>query len=941
MNSRHLSAVSPVRRDLFACLTALCLSTGMAHAETFSNTQAITINDQAIAGPYPSTIAVNVTNPSFVTRVEVTLNGFSHTAPDDVDIILVGPRGQRVILMSDAGGDNPGVTNLNLTFDTAATMPIPDATAPATGTFLSANYVNSITGSETDIFPAPGPGTLTNATADLGIFNSNPNGVWSLYVVDDSGGGTGSISGGWTLKLTVPRTFTVTKTADTNDGLCDADCSLREAVTLAQQVGQLIVFSPLFNTTQTIDLKTALPILSRSISIQGPGADLLTVRRDVNAATNFRIFHVKGPAGVVNAFSISGLTISGGTGINKGDDFGGGILSESSLILNNVNVSGNTAGSGGGVSLVSFNSATIVNGYFMGCTFSNNSSTDPGFGGGGIYFQGDRGELLLRSSTVSGNRSVGRGAGIINLSTRGSSELSISSSTITGNVSLSANASTATGGVDTYASGLFFGGMVSATTKLYNTIIAGNTPTNLAAAALNGGGAATFETFGFNLSDNYNGVLTPLSSDITAPARLAPLALGGGSTPTHALRADSPALNAGDSGSSTDQRGLPRPVGIADIGAVEMQGPLVVSNANDTGTGSLRQALIDANANGIGLDDIVFASPFFNFTTFRTITLQSALPDITSALTMNGPNALLVTRSASAPEFPIFKIVQGLGNGVAISGMTLTNGRGARGGAIFSESRLVLTNVQFFDNQTNGSGIGGRGGAIGLIAADGVFNACTFSGNGFNDDGAVYFQGGGNTLRVLNSTFSENRFGGIYNFSQLGSFSRLDITNSTFANNDDFAIGTVTNFAGSTATTTLRNTIVSSDLIPGPFQLLSLAGAGGGPALIVSRGFNLSSDAGSGFLTASGDKINTNAGLGEFGFWGGTVVPTIALLPGSAALDAGNNGGSGALVDQRGAGFARTINLPNVPNAAGGDGTDIGAFEAQSDLDFVFKNGFE
>ena len=48
-------------------------------------------------------------------------------------------------------------------------------------------------------------------------------------------------------------TLVVTKTADTNDGICDTDCSLREAVTAAA-VGDTIVFSSLFNTPQTITL---------------------------------------------------------------------------------------------------------------------------------------------------------------------------------------------------------------------------------------------------------------------------------------------------------------------------------------------------------------------------------------------------------------------------------------------------------------------------------------------------------------------------------------------------------------------------------------------------------------------------------------------------------------------------------------------------------------
>ncbi len=84
---------------------------------------------------------------------------------------------------------------------------------------------------------------------------------------------------------------------------------MREAITAAQD-GDLINFSTLFNTTQTINLLTALPDITRSITIQGTGANLLTVRRDFNAATEFRIFTILGS--ITNGVAISGMTITGG-----------------------------------------------------------------------------------------------------------------------------------------------------------------------------------------------------------------------------------------------------------------------------------------------------------------------------------------------------------------------------------------------------------------------------------------------------------------------------------------------------------------------------------------------------------------------------------------------------------------------------------------------------
>lgn len=202
-----------------------------ATTQTFTNAGDIEINDNANASPYPSTTNVTQNDPALITRVEVKLSGFSHTSPHDVDILLVGPRGQRVILMSDAGG-NVSASNINLTFSATGATAIPDESALSTGTYRPANYGSSADGDLNDNFPGPGPGTLFNEGANLGVFNeTDPNGDWNLYVVDDTSNDPGSISGGWSLSLTVPTVFTVNSTDDPGDGVCDANnCTLREAL---------------------------------------------------------------------------------------------------------------------------------------------------------------------------------------------------------------------------------------------------------------------------------------------------------------------------------------------------------------------------------------------------------------------------------------------------------------------------------------------------------------------------------------------------------------------------------------------------------------------------------------------------------------------------------------------------------------------------------------
>lgn len=71
-------------------------------------------------------------------------------------------------------------------------------------------------------------------------------------------------------------TLVVTKTTDTTDGVCDVDCSLREAIAAAVS-GDVVVFSPFFNSPQTITLTVGQIPITRNITIAGPGQGALIV----------------------------------------------------------------------------------------------------------------------------------------------------------------------------------------------------------------------------------------------------------------------------------------------------------------------------------------------------------------------------------------------------------------------------------------------------------------------------------------------------------------------------------------------------------------------------------------------------------------------------------------------------------------------------------------
>ena len=162
---------------------------------SFSNTAAISIPGIGASTPYPSTITVTG-ELSTLTKVTVTIRGLTHLYPDDLDVLLVGPLGQNVMLMSDAGGPN-NTTNAVLTFDDAAATNLPDAGQIVSGTYKPTDYETG----ETMLSPAP-PGPYSNS---LSVFaGTSPNGTWSLYVNDDLVSDSGTIATGWTLTLVGP-----------------------------------------------------------------------------------------------------------------------------------------------------------------------------------------------------------------------------------------------------------------------------------------------------------------------------------------------------------------------------------------------------------------------------------------------------------------------------------------------------------------------------------------------------------------------------------------------------------------------------------------------------------------------------------------------------------------------------------------------------------------
>jgi len=340
-------------------------------------------------------------------------------------------------------------------------------------------------------------------------------------------------------------TITVTTTDDSGAG------SLRDAIASASS-GDTINFG----VTGTITLTTGQLLISKDLTITGPGVSRLAISGN-NAS---RVFNIT--AGTV---TISGVTIQDGN-VPTGQG-AGGILNWGTLTLNDVIVKSNTVnctassdvggaicnGCGPGIgtltiinSTIGENTADRGGGIFSNSTLSLINSAISGNAarvGGGILIYGT---ATLTNVTISGNTAANNGGAITNNGTTTLMNLTISANTA---------ASTLGGGINNNDIG---------TITLRNTIVA-NSPSG-------GNCNGTITSNGHNLSsDNTCGFTGTGDLNNTDPL-LGPLQDNGGPTFTQALLPGSPAIDAGDPVNfpSADQRGAPRPQRSGpDIGAYE------------------------------------------------------------------------------------------------------------------------------------------------------------------------------------------------------------------------------------------------------------------------------------------------------------------------------------------------------------------------------------
>jgi len=147
----------------------------------------------AAAAPYPSNIVISG-QIGTVADVDVNIIGLTHSFPQDISMLLVGPAGQNIELLSGTG-DGSGAVGASITFDDAAGSAITSADPVVTGSFQPSAELGG-----PDPYPLPAP-AVSGATV-LSTFNgTDPNGTWSLYIIDGAFGDTGTLAGGWSLTI--------------------------------------------------------------------------------------------------------------------------------------------------------------------------------------------------------------------------------------------------------------------------------------------------------------------------------------------------------------------------------------------------------------------------------------------------------------------------------------------------------------------------------------------------------------------------------------------------------------------------------------------------------------------------------------------------------------------------------------------------------------------
>ena len=312
-----------------------------------------------------------------------------------------------------------------------------------------------------------------------------------------------------------------------------------------------------------------------------------------------------------------------------------------------------------------------------------------------------------------------------------------------------------------------------------------------------------------------------------------------------------------------------------------------VTNTNDSGPGSLRQALIDANA-AAGADDIAFT-----VVPPATISLLSALPQVTGPLTINGLGAsnLTIRRDPGAgANFGIFDIAASAAPQVTITGVTLMNGNAPMGGAIKAQGpgalAVTVAEVVISGNTAGqGGGIAAIGPVTSLTVRRTLIDGNTSNGAG----GGLYLLSIGSLIledSTVRANVSQDGGGGLFSYVPGGPVTIRGTTVSGNTSGAGFGGGGLTFVTYYSPPVVIENSTISGN---------TTVNFGGG---ITQLELLQSGEEGTGSseLTVTHSTITLNTATGPFGAGGlyGGFVTTLrnTIVSGNTNADAPDISGS-------------------------------------------------
>jgi CSLREA domain-containing protein len=666
--------------------------------------------------------------------------------------------------------------------------------------------------------------------------------------------------------------FEVTKLADTNDGLCNTDCSLREAIRAANAnpgadvISLTVVGTYTLSITGTNESAAATGDLdiSEDLTILGQG----TSATIIDAEGIDRVFHLSAAGTVV----ISGVTIMGGRPPAGG---GGGItINDSDLSLFNVAVISNSGylygGAGGGIRIQGTDAAFTMD-------ESSILARNRAYGGGGLAVV-DGARVTLSAGQIVSNTGDPHGGGV---------SVSAATFTQTGSCTIAHNTASYGGGLyihqgqvaldggqivsntaTSYGGGVYVQNTNAILTQSDDSIIAGNTAVRGGGVHINYGQAALG---GGQIHDNTAAWGGGLCIQGSGSATLS----GGEILSNTAYEYGGGVMLLASDAIFTQTGGLIAHNGVTGTGIWDGGGGAYIANGRASLNGG--QILHNQALRGGGLH-----------VSYSSVVLDGVL--IADNVADEGAGTYIYTGTLTLHSGQIaHNNANGYGGGMyarggfilADGGQIIDNGAEEGGGVYVvggSWPGVVIEGVRFISNTaTNG------GGGIHVASNIVTVQRAQIIGNFAAHGGGVYHAGG--SLALINTTVSSNTAtlgGGIYDAS--GSASPMVLTHTTVASNTtagDYGIHIV---AGSAIQA--KNSVIAYN---------SPANCGGAGD-VTSNDHNLDDD-GTCALGQANDKSGFDPQLAPLALDRDTLVHAIA--PGSPAHDAGECL-AGITTDQRG-----------------------------------------